>query len=294
MLKQSYYAAMSAFARIQDNHPLGTPIWRDDWDVCIILDSCRADLLADEWGDINTHWSAGSVTTEWLANTFHRDRDFNPASLGFVSATPHSNTVFRQRSVLTNQDTVRAPFPPANTVAPSEFDGFYELWRQYATVKNAVPPTTACDATIEAYDRHEKVVAHWLQPHEPFIAPDARMVGGAATDSNVWDGLQQGTLAKSDVWQAYRANLQHALTQLKRLLRSIDGTVLVTADHGNAFGEWGVYGHPYGWPQPAVRKVPWVVRDAVKEQETVSRGVLDGLESGGVDVGDQLKALGYR
>jgi hypothetical protein len=35
-------------------------------------------------------------------------------------------------------------------------------------------------------------------------------------------------------------------------------TVLITADHGNALGEWGLYGHAGGMPTSAMRDVPLV------------------------------------
>jgi len=47
------------------------------------------------------------------------------------------------------------------------------------------------------------------------------------------------------------------------LLRNLDAeTVIISADHGNAVGEWGVYGHPVGFPHPAVKRVPWVETEA--------------------------------
>jgi len=200
--------------------------------------------------------------------------------------------VFEDGHYLTNPDVIES-FPTPRVVPPNRFGGFYEVWRTHATHHNAVPPVTMRQATREAHERHERVVAHWLQPHEPFIASDAPIVGGAATKSNVWDALQRGEVGAGVVWDSYKATLELALEHVDALLEEVDARVLVTADHGNAFGEWGIYGHPWGWPQPAVRRVPWVLVDATKERETPSTSVLS--ESGSsVDVDEQLRALGYR
>ncbi|MFB6187842.1 MAG: hypothetical protein ABEI86_13380, partial [Halobacteriaceae archaeon] len=47
------------------------------------------------------------------------------------------------------------------------------------------------------------------------------------------------------------------------LLANVDADhVVITADHGEAFGEWGSTGHTISFPHPAVKKVPWVSTSA--------------------------------
>jgi len=301
MLKQAYYAAGSALATVQRSHPIGRNIYSADWDICVVLDSCRFDMLRDAWtppgeAEIAPVWSRGSITTEWLSNTFRPRHDADIGRTAFVSATPHSTTVFRDGHWLTNQDDVRVPYPTNPAVGADAFDELYEVWRSHADAHGAVPPETMLQATLEAHERHDRVVAHWLQPHEPFIAPDAQLVGGGATEDNVWDGLQRGELNHEEIWQSYRSNLEYALDSLDSLFDAVDARVLVTSDHGNAFGSWGIYGHPFGWPEPAVRRVPWVLSDASPGVEVPRSGVL-GSESGDrptADTEEQLRALGYR
>jgi len=81
----------------------------------------------------------------------------------------------------------------------------------------------------------------------------------------------------------------------ERLLPNLDGRVVVTADHGNAMGEWGEWHHPPGALSPAVRKVPWLEIDCT-DQNTVQPDVeLDHTSDGsGVDTEARLEALGYR
>jgi hypothetical protein len=81
--------------------------------------------------------------------------------------------------------------------------------------------------------------------------------------------------------------------------QNIDNRVAITADHGNLFGEWGLYGHPMETPVPALITVPWATMTASDQQTRtptlqppeslpVSRVYGDDTES------EQLAALGYR
>lgn len=302
MSKPLYYALGSGWAAINNRRPVGRSIYDADWDICIVLDSLRYDTacrcLAESSLEATTGaaWSRGSVTTEWLANTFRTDSAPDIAETTLLSATPHTETVFHGRSWLTNPAATPLAYPNPPTVAANDFRRLEELWRTHATDHDAVPPSTMADATIEAYrEDGDRVVAHWLQPHEPFIAPDAQLVGGKALSANVWQGLQNGTLAEDAVRQSYRATAQLAFEHVETVANAVDATILITADHGNAFGEWGIYGHPFAWPQPAVRRVPWLMVDASNKTEYEPPETI-GQPSTDTD-GEresQLQALGYR
>lgn len=296
--KRLFYGLLSAYTAAAKHKPPGRNIYDADWDICIILDSTRVDMLREVYdpprdATVDTAWSRGSITTEWLSNTFRPAHASAIGQTGFVSATPHSTTTFRNKEWLTNTERVNVPFPSNPIVDSSAFDGFYEVWRTDTNTNGAVPAETMLKATVEAHHKHEKVVAHWLQPHEPFIAPNATIRGGEATEKNVWDGLNRGELDPDAVWQSYMANLDYALQSVEDLLQRVDATVLLTSDHGNAFGEWGFYGHPFAWPQTEVRKVPWYMIDAAGSVEPPKTNI---LERKNVDANrdEQLRALGYR
>ena len=53
-------------------------------------------------------------------------------------------------------------------------------------------------------------------------------------------------------------NLRIALESIAELLPELDGSVVVTADHGEAFGEQGVWEHHIETPIPPLIEVPWV------------------------------------
>lgn len=56
----------------------------------------------------------------------------------------------------------------------------------------------------------------------------------------------------------YEENLRIALDSVARLIPELDGTVVVTADHGEAFGEEGVWEHHIETYIPPLTEVPWL------------------------------------
>ncbi|AFO57944.1 MULTISPECIES: hypothetical protein [unclassified Natrinema] len=126
------------------------------------------------------------------------------------------------------------------------------------------------------------------------------------TDSmnDPWLRLRDGDLSYEAVWAAYRDNLEWVLDDLTRLLANCDGRVAMTSDHGNAIGEFGVWSHPPGTPVPALRRVPWAVREG-RDRGTCDPALPTGLrqrgadgteqaEPHGGDIESRLEALGYR
>ena len=122
-----------------------------------------------------------------------------------------------------------------------------------------------------------------------------------------WLRVRDGDLSFEAVWAAYRDNLEWVLDDLTRLTANCDGTIAMTSDHGNGLGEFGVWSHPPGTPVPALRRVPWVVREG-RDRETCDPALPDSLREDvaggegedGADGGDgdeiesRLEALGYR
>lgn len=67
-------------------------------------------------------------------------------------------------------------------------------------------------------------------------------------------------------------NLEYVLESVSVLLRNLDGNcAILSADHANAFGEWGLYGHPINKPAPVLRRVPWVPISVTNTHEYVPR-----------------------
>jgi hypothetical protein len=71
------------------------------------------------------------------------------------------------------------------------------------------------------------------------------------------DLVQRGT--REVAFDRYEENLRIVLEAVADLLPRLDGTVVVTADHGEAFGEEGVWEHHIETHIPSLVEVPWLV-----------------------------------
>jgi hypothetical protein len=60
------------------------------------------------------------------------------------------------------------------------------------------------------------------------------------------------------------------------LLENVDAErVVITADHGEGFGEYGVYEHPVGCPAPTIKRVPWATTTAADTGSYVPEDAAD-------------------
>ncbi|MDL5362294.1 hypothetical protein [Halalkalicoccus sp. NIPERK01] len=83
-----------------------------------------------------------------------------------------------------------------------------------------------------------------------------------AQKAGLWLELDPTELVRNGTREAamelYEENLRIALESVADLVEDLDGSVVVTADHGEAFGEEGVWEHHIETPIPALVEVPWL------------------------------------
>lgn len=280
---------------------VGTHIYDENWDLLIVLDACRVDVLdsvASEYDfieNVGAKWSVGSHSHEWLAQTFSEDYTDEIAETAYISGNGHTHETFISKDYPPDE-TVPFCWPNWRTVDTEDFGQLDMLWETAHKDKLGVPPRAITDRTVEVAreSKHDRLIAHYMQPHIPYTA------GALAEDrppteieSNGWKSLEAGDADHDEVWQLYENNLRLVLDEVELLLENVDAeNVVVTADHGNAFGEYSVYGHPEGMLLPCVKRVPWVVSSAVDTGEfTPSGEYLDDIEK--TDIEDHLHDLGY-
>jgi len=241
----AYLRALQAVGKRLD---YGTPVLDREWDVLVVLDACRADLLRSvapdvDWlGSVETVRSVGSSSSEWLENTF-----------------PDHPETARTTMVTGNTWTDRY-------LDPAAFAALDEVWKYaWDETRRTVPAAAVTDRAVAAARERDpdRLVVHYMQPHHPFVPDPLDGDGGLARTgdhsnaANPWVMLRRGEVSTDRVWAAYEANLRHVLTEVADLVENVDGRVVLTADHGNCFGEWGLYGHPMNTPVPALLAVPW-------------------------------------
>ncbi|WP_411968552.1 hypothetical protein [Haloferax sp. YSSS75] len=150
--------------------------------------------------------------------------------------------------------------------------------------------STVVDFTVEVgrMEDFDRVIAHVIEPHYPFAAA-AKARGAdqlAKYEQKPWDYLRDGGDLET-VWNSYLQELRYGLDHIEVLLDNFDAeTVVITADHGELFGEWGMYGHSSGSLMPQLRRVPWVETTATdsgthepKSFTRQERSVEENLES---------------
>lgn len=266
----------------------GVDVVRRDWDNLVILDACRFDLFEEMNtldGRLSREISKGSNTAEFFARNFD-DRKF--PDIVYVSANPQ----FELRDMSQH---------------------FYEhvpLWeQQWDDNLKTVRPASVTSEALETESQYpdKRLIVHYLQPHFPFIGETGRQIeqrsvtgGGVITEDpglkSVWERLEDGEIDASVVWDAYRENLELALPHVEDLVRNLTGKTVVTSDHGNAFGDWGIYGHPRGFYLDSLVEVPWL-DVPFTERRDVESGDSASSESRtpdtDVDVEQRLRHLGY-
>lgn len=277
--------------RVSPKQPYGPSIYTRDWDILILLDTCRPDifeqeaipLLAEKGIDVSSFESVvsnASQSREWMERTFIENYCLDVSRTTYVTANVYTAKVF---------DGSQGRHP---------FEEMIELWRtdwddEFATVR-AEDVVEAALPHVGTDRPSEKTIVHFMQPHFPSVADPITKQGEAVepdpTGQSVifaWNKLQNREISRERVWKSYRANLRYALEKVVDLVEAADGRVVLSSDHGQAFGEWGVYGHPPSTRTREVLDVPWAV---VKERSP-------GVDINGKvdeDVDKKLAALGYK
>lgn len=276
--------------RVHPGYGNGVHVMDEDWDNLLILDACREDLFRETvdlspFDSYRTVTSLGSATGEWTRNNF-TDRKFGDTV--YVTANP-----FLTR------------------YAPDSFHELIEVWREsFDDEKQTVPPDSVTESFREAVAEYpnKRVVAHYMQPHYPFRKmsymgwhPDGILEGKAHEEVHTpWDALQAGLVDRKAVMEAYRDNLKYVMESVSEVVDDLPGKTVVTSDHGNMAGEWGlpfpvrIYGHPERLRFPELVTVPWAEVDNGPRKEIVEEGVTELSAEEGDLVEQRLEELEYR
>jgi hypothetical protein len=297
ILQSGYYAYVGLLLSVATRYPLGTNVFSRDWDLLIVLDACRVDALrevSDEYdfiGVVDSIRSVGSTSIEWMALTFRERHIEEISNTAYVNSNPQFDKVFRQR--LTPPHIAAAPFGPSmerySVVEPGDFhsvDNVYEYG--FDDDYGVVMARTVTDRTIATGRRgeHDRCIVHYMQPHAPYI-------GNEEPVEHIFDDLREGSVSQDEAWEVYLENLRAVLNDIELLLKNYDANrVAITADHGEAFGEWTFYSHNIGCPHPAVRRVPWVETTATDEMSYMP--AIEPRRNVSGDVEELLDRLGYR
>lgn len=297
VVESVYYLYAGLVLSVTSHVDVGTNVFDRDWDLLVILDACRVDALravADEYefvDDVTSVWSVASTSPEWHVLTFRERYVEEIADTAYVTANVQFEKVMYERRA--PPTTTTAPLSPSfesyGVVRPENF-GHLDLTYRYAhdEAVGVVRPRDLTDRAIDVWRsvRPRRQIVHYMQPHTPYVGDDD-------PPEDALQRLQAGEVSRTEVWDAYLDTLRLVLDDVALLLENVDADrVVITADHGEAMGEWGFHSHNVACPQPVVRKVPWVVTSA-SDEGTHEPSLEPPDETVEADTRSQLEDLGY-
>ena len=266
-----------------------TNVYEREWDALLILDCATVELLEaveDEYGfvdDVGSHTSVGTCSGEWMRRTFtdeYRDE--------------------MERTVYVNANT-SSENGRCKHVTDENFRRLENVWKHgWDDELGTVPARTVTDWAVH-YGREydpERLIVHYMQPHSPFLRRDGdRVVRSEINETSLDIGeLYERGYSRREIWNASVENLRYVLDDVELLLSNLDAdTVVISSDHGQAFGEDGVWGHPCRTYVDSLTSVPWCVTSATDTGEY--RPEIDPHRSRTepeLSPDEKLRALGYR
>lgn len=217
-----------------------------NWDNLIILDACRFDTFINVWGlsvPVLAVLSPASWTLEWL------DRVFGNVFVNAVvfSSTPYINSIYEINLYGIHWN-------------PREhFRKIIDLWLTAWDNKLGTVPPGKVYLSVNAYlvltkrsgkDNVKKII-WFLQPHYPYLSELITNIISKYIEETTFKDFISGKLdrllrhitlsiAKIDinsVKKAYEENLSLVLNYVYKLVNKLDGTIIVTSDHGELLGE---------------------------------------------------------
>ena len=244
-----YLKAISVYSRLEYRYlaryykPI--KVINMDWDYLIVLDACRFDFLSrilnrNCFSSIYAGLSVASNTREWLLKNF--DSYFK--DVVYVSANPYiSNVEYKGFN------------------GSKHFYRVEPIWSYgWNEALGTVHPRTVYEVTlrlVKKYPQHRFII-HFIQPHSPYIGRKGsaikefirKKVGNTKYKEEyihkLIDFVWEGKIDIYDIIDAYIENLQIVMDYVYRLIDNLYGKVVITSDHGEAFGEKGVFFHPPG------------------------------------------------
>ena len=268
-------------------------ILQRDWDILIIIDTCRYDFFKETYKDIfgdqgklKKLISPATWTGAWVAEMFHGecldDTIFISAHKWLNSKGPSKEQVRVFSERLKYGKMIR------ELDATKIFKEIVDVWEfGYNEKIRAVDPNIMTKETIKTIEKNPKchVITQYFQIHDPYIyysndLPVKRKkisfenlynFIGAIISDEVLCKLRELTgrlpvnalsyyylkYGEEGIRKGYREDLKLMLGYVKKIADKFpDKKVVITSDHGERLGEGGDFGHS-GQRDKVIIEVPW-------------------------------------
>ncbi|MBA7636556.1 hypothetical protein ES703_44176 [subsurface metagenome] len=252
----------------------------------IILDACRFDFFKKIYkeyinGKFEKRLSKGSNTGEWLVRTFPNNYNYI-----YISANPLINSY----GVPLNK--CHADYKNYSWNAIEHFSKIIDVW-DFGWNKefHIIHPIEVNKAYLSNKDNNRTII-HYMQPHIPYLSYeiyDCKQIIYIIRNrikniinpvlvrktSNYENKLTymfylfltlflsftkriRMKISRKKSLYYYEDNLRIVLKSISNLIDDLDGKTVITSDHGEAFGEQGIWEHPLETHIPVLIEVPWL------------------------------------
>lgn len=276
----------------------------EDWDYAIILDSARYDIFEEVYsdyfsGNLEKRKSKASATPEWAdkvldgrhnitwfsANPFINGTGLPICEIGSVNydtvpsrhiasivdlwdeawddnlgtVRPEDvNREFRERidDYADRKTVIHYMQPHAPFLGHGKSRINSHLKESFSNLKDQSQDNEGLSGKLD--DRLEKFIGH-IEDTETVMKLGLYSSLGL---KSMFEALRGNT---REVFMDYhRENMQKVMKHASDLAKDLDGKVVITSDHGEAFGEQGVWEHHAETHIPPLVEVPWLEVEEVK------------------------------
>lgn len=273
----------------------------------IVLDACRYDFLKTIFsqyfeGSIDPVWASGSNTFDYLATNWQDSYSFpyvtaaapvTPTKINFDNNETAQGLIFEGEELREMYNG----YQPADHLL--NIDAVWQdNWDENLGV---CPPEPVTKRAIEESHENSKLVAHYFQPHAPFIGEASETANrdninslkGGAVSEGIWEKVESGEISAKELCTLYKSNVERVLVAAAHLIQEtkFDRYVII-GDHGEALGEYNRYTHGMDW-HPYVRTVPWAEVSTVNADIDYMQEFKSSKGSENSSVEDRLSELGY-
>lgn len=277
----------------QYSHGSGIDVMDQDWDNLIILDACRYDYFSKQIeleGELKPVISKGAHSSEFIQKNFLGKKMHDTI---YVTANPYYNKLQKENFY--------------------SVDHLFDQWNERF---ETILPQDVVDRAINVHNLHpnKKIIVHFMQPHIPYLGSTAKKIrnrvdltgyGYTTTQKEKdnrgitwWRALDKGKITEKEIKKAYGETLDIVLEHAEKLIESLDGKSVITADHGEMLGERGViqkrYAHPHDIYTEQLRKVPWFVPPFDARRSVTAEQPLEFEKLDENTLDNRLRALGYK
>lgn len=252
--------ALNSMKKFNKQEDLLKALFKEEYYILIILDACRYDMFKIIFhkyirGKLIGALSPGSNTYEWLPRVFPILKFKYPK---VFSAHPAINSI-----------GVEYRGFKAIKYIPSE--NIIDIWKyRWNKTFNTVLPMDLV-RYVTKYGLSNKNILWFVQPHFPWIynyKVSEKIIKESIKrkidyEVIIKEMIKRRRLSREQIIRAYMLNLHEALNAVSKLIDFIKrngfyGRIIITSDHGELLGEYGLYGHVQKLYLSELRIVPWL------------------------------------